>query len=101
MAANSQSQTQTQTQTQQQLLDRTTMAGMILNSNKVLDKALDPKTKLMTPGPNKFDKSKVKGVLFLSSIEAGFIFSGNIGTGILISNSNGKWSPPCAVGLTG
>ena len=35
-------------------------------------------------------------------MEAGFIFSGNVGTGLLFSrNKEGKWSAPCAIGLSG
>lgn len=38
----------------------------------------------------------------ISIIEAGFIFSGNVGTGIIVNRKpDGSWSPPCAVGLTG
>jgi SH3 domain-containing YSC84-like protein 1 len=38
----------------------------------------------------------------MSTVEFGFVFSGNVGTGILIKkNSDGSWSPPCAMGLTG
>ena len=53
-------------------------------------------------------------MILISVIEAGFIFSGNVGTGILLakhqqsdggksssSSSSSSWSPPCAVGLTG
>jgi lipid-binding SYLF domain-containing protein len=45
----------------------------------------------------------LKGICFLSTIEAGFVFSGNIGTGIVMAwnSENGSWSPPSAIGLSG
>ena len=43
-----------------------------------------------------------KGLILLSVLEAGFIFSGNVGTGIILAKkSDGSWSVPCACGLTG
>jgi lipid-binding SYLF domain-containing protein len=45
---------------------------------------------------------KCKGVILLSVIEVGFIFSGNVGTGIILAKKpDGSWSVPCACGLTG
>jgi lipid-binding SYLF domain-containing protein len=38
----------------------------------------------------------------ISVVEVGFIFSGNVGSGIIMTrDSDDAWSPPCAVGLTG
>jgi lipid-binding SYLF domain-containing protein len=38
----------------------------------------------------------------ISIVEVGFIFSGNVGTGILLKKrDDGSWSPPCAMGLAG
>ena len=43
-----------------------------------------------------------KGIILLSVVEAGFIFSGNVGTGVIIANKyDGTWSPPSALGLGG
>ena len=54
--------------------DRTTMEGMIWNANHVLDIALDPNK----PGiPHAIIKD-CKGIILLSVVEAGFIFSGNV-----------------------
>ena len=78
--------------------NRTTMAGMIWNANHVLTTALDPKTNGV---PHKLFKQELKGILLISTIEAGFIFSGNVGSGILMARREGSWSPPCAVGLAG
>jgi lipid-binding SYLF domain-containing protein len=78
--------------------DRTTMQGMIWNANHVLDQALDPATN----GVPKALFEKCKGLILISVIEAGFIFSGNVGTGLLLAKKkDGAWSAPCAVGLTG
>jgi lipid-binding SYLF domain-containing protein len=45
---------------------------------------------------------KARGIAIISSIEAGFVFSGNLGTGIVIvKDEDGEWSPPSAIGLTG
>jgi lipid-binding SYLF domain-containing protein len=78
--------------------DPTTMEGMICNANKVLDRALSPETN----GVHRGLFEKAKGIVLISSIEAGFIFSGNLGTGILMAKDKaGKWSPPSALGLTG
>ena len=75
-----------------------TMEGMIWNANHVLATALDPKT----PGvPRSLFEQELKGIVLISTVEAGFIFSGNVGTGILLARRNGEWSPPCAVGLGG
>jgi lipid-binding SYLF domain-containing protein len=42
------------------------------------------------------------GVAIISVVEVGLIFSGNVGTGILLKKKDdGSWSPPCALGLAG
>lgn len=76
------------------------MPGMIYNANKVLDTALSQKDKnkklanLLT--------GDLKGIILMSVVEAGFIFSGNLGTGILMAKKeDGSWSAPSAIGLTG
>ena len=78
--------------------NRTTMAGMIWNANHVLSTALDPKTNGV---PRSLFEQDLKGILLISIIEAGFMFTGNVGTGILLARRQGQWSPPCAVGLGG
>ena len=43
-----------------------------------------------------------KGIVFLTVIKAGFIFSGSAGTGVvMVKLPNGKWSGPSAVGCAG
>lgn len=45
---------------------------------------------------------KCKGICLISIVEVGFIFSGNVGTGIILAkNEDGSWSKPVACGLTG
>jgi lipid-binding SYLF domain-containing protein len=71
-----------------------------VTANHVLEQAL-------APGSNGVPKSlfskDLKGIILISVVEVGFIFSGNVGTGILMARDSGTktWSPPCAVGLTG
>ena len=43
-----------------------------------------------------------KGIILLSVVEAGFIFSGNVGTGVIIAHKHDEtWSPPSALELGG
>mmetsp|Transcript_69682 Transcript_69682/g.105250 ORF Transcript_69682/g.105250 Transcript_69682/m.105250 type:complete len:260 (-) Transcript_69682:82-861(-) len=71
---------------------------MIWNADHVLQQALDPKT----DGVPKDLFAKCVGILMLSVVEAGFVFSGSVGTGILLKkNEDGSWSKPCAMGLAG
>jgi SH3 domain-containing YSC84-like protein 1 len=72
--------------------------GMMWNANHVLDQALDPKTNGV---PRNLFKS-CKGIVLISVVEAGFIFTGSVGTGLLLAKkANGAWSAPSAIGLTG
>lgn len=43
------------------------------------------------------------GLVLLSAVEASFLFSGQVGTGLLLRHdkNNESWSPPCAIQLTG
>ena len=51
--------------------------------------------------PRAFFKSCV-GVVLISVVEVGFVFSGNVGTGILLKKrSDDSWSAPVACGMTG
>ncbi|KAL7524502.1 hypothetical protein ACHAWF_000978 [Thalassiosira exigua] len=78
--------------------DRTTLEGMIWNANHALDQALNPDT----PGIPRGMIENCKGIILLSVVEAGFIFSGNVGTGVVIAHKyDGTWSPPSAIGLGG
>lgn len=78
--------------------DRTTMEGMIWNASHVLDQALSPDTAGIPHGMIE----NCKGIILLSVVEAGFVFSGNVGTGVVVAHKNdGTWSPPSAIGLGG
>ena len=54
------------------------------------------------PGIPRGTIKNCKGIILLSVVEAGFIFSGNVGTGVVIAHKyDGTWSPPSAIGLGG
>jgi lipid-binding SYLF domain-containing protein len=74
-----------------------TMEGMQWNANHVLEKALDPATN----GVPRDLFRQAKGLVLISVLEVGFIFSGNVGTGILLAKKENDWSAPSAVGLAG
>eukprot|EP00545_Synedropsis_sp_CCMP1620_P003409 CAMPEP_0119014734 /NCGR_PEP_ID=MMETSP1176-20130426/10321_1 /TAXON_ID=265551 /ORGANISM="Synedropsis recta cf, Strain CCMP1620" /LENGTH=268 /DNA_ID=CAMNT_0006967971 /DNA_START=67 /DNA_END=873 /DNA_ORIENTATION=+ len=78
--------------------DPTTMEGMIWNANDVLEHALKPGINGI---PKKMFEDAI-GVVISSSVNFGFIFSGTIGSGIVIRKTDNGWgSPPCAVGMSG
>lgn len=78
--------------------DRLSMEGMIRNANDVLEQAMNPKQK----GLFKSLFQKCIGVCIFSAVEAGFVFSGQVGSGILLKKmEDGRWSPPCAMGFSG
>ena len=68
-------------------------------ADHVLELALSPKQ----TGVPKDLFHKCVGLAIISVVEVGFIFSGNVGTGILLKKKDdgSGWSPPCAMGLTG
>lgn len=67
-------------------------------ANHVLEQALSPGV----AGIPKDLFRNCKGVVLISVVEVGFIFSGNLGTGIIVAKkSDGTWSKPAACGLTG
>jgi lipid-binding SYLF domain-containing protein len=69
-------------------------------ANRLLGTAMDPSRSGLHPGL--FDDSLL-GVAFYTVLEAGIIVSGNVGTGIVMARNptNGAWSAPAAVGLSG
>jgi len=63
-----------------------------------LDQALDP----TTPGIPRGMIKNCQGVILLSMVEAGFVFSGSVGSGVIIAhNEDDSWSPPSAVSVGG
>ena len=70
-----------------------------LQANQVLDWAMDPNTGGLHPA---LFSPSLKGIAFITIVEAGFVFSGNVGTGIVMArNKDGSWSPPSALGVSG
>jgi lipid-binding SYLF domain-containing protein len=69
-----------------------------LLADHILELALSPKRQ----GVPKDLFQKCVGIAIISVVEVGFIFSGNVGTGILLKKmKDDTWSPPCALGLGG
>lgn len=75
------------------------MEGMLWSANHILDQALSPDT----PGIPRGMIKNCKGIILLSVVEAGFVFSGNVGAGVVIAHNyeTNEWSPPSALGLGG
>ena len=65
----------------------------------MLDQALDPNTPKIPRGMIK----NCKGVILLSMAEAGFMFSGSVGSGVIIGHNpeDDSWTPPSAVSVGG
>ncbi|KAL7558907.1 hypothetical protein ACA910_019441 [Epithemia clementina (nom. ined.)] len=77
---------------------RTSMDGMIWHANHILGYALHPGIR----GVPKGLFMECAGIAIMSVVDAGCIFSGTVGTGILMAhNEDGSWSAPIACGLTG
>lgn len=74
---------------------------MIDNADRILDRVIRKNKKGKTAVPKGLFK-KAKGIVIISSFEAGVLFGGHSGKGIIIAkDENGNWSPPSAIGLTG
>jgi len=75
------------------------MLGMVWNANYVLEKALHPDCNHKIPA-ELFEKCK--GIVLLTVVKAGLIFTGHAGTGVMMAkNEEGAWSPPVAVYVAG
>lgn len=74
----------------------TSMEGMISAALKILKETEDYDL------PRE-DLKNAKGVVIMESIQAGFFFSAQVGTGILLlhDKATDSWSNPLAIGLTG
>jgi len=76
----------------------TSMEGMICNANMVLTDALRPSIR----GVPKGYFMTCAGICIMTTVQAGMIFSGSVGTGIFMRrNLDGSWSNPVAVGISG
>lgn len=74
------------------------MEGMIWNSNAVLDAALNPANK----GISKELFEKCHGIVLLSIVTVGLVFSGHGGSGVIMGKKkDGTWSAPSAVAVLG
>ena len=77
------------------------LAGQIQQSVNVLRELTDP----LIEGDQKIPidiLKRAKGIVFLSQIKAGFLWSGMVGAGIIIKRlDGGRWSAPSSVGTTG
>ena len=77
------------------------MEGMIWHANEILQKAVSDKTNGIPPDVVK----NCHGVILVSVVEVGAIFSGSKGSGIIMAKDPAvpglKWSPPCACTLSG
>ena len=82
--------------------NRISMEGMIWNANHVLDAALNPDNH----GVPAELFQKCHGVVLLSVVQAGLIFTGHYGSGVLMAKhqdakGNDYWSAPVAAGAMG
>lgn len=82
--------------------NRISMEGMIWNANHVLEAALNPDNH----GVPAELFQKCHGVVLLSVVQAGFIFTGHYGSGVFMAkdqdaNGNDQWSAPVATGAMG
>jgi len=87
--------------------DRLALAGQLKQARISFERFLHPKIfdqdikeEEVIP---KWVLSKAKGIVFLTVIKAGFLFAGNVGTGVVItrrSDGNG-WSGPASVAVAG
>ena len=73
------------------------MEGMIEEALKMLDDGYSR----ISIRPSEI--KKCHGIVFLESVQVGFLFSAQMGTGILLRHDKEKnvWGPPLAIGLTG
>lgn len=72
---------------------------MIYDANEVLQWAMDPNAGGLHPG---LFGPGLLGISFMTIVEIAFLFSGNVGTGIIMARrKDGSWSPPSAIGISG
>ncbi|KAF0714062.1 Aste57867_4076 [Aphanomyces stellatus] len=68
---------------------------------KILDAFFDPKVDADKAVPFEL-LQHASGIAFLTVIKAGFIWTGKLGTGIVLSRmEDGSWSPPSGIGTAG
>mmetsp|Transcript_793 Transcript_793/g.1264 ORF Transcript_793/g.1264 Transcript_793/m.1264 type:complete len:548 (-) Transcript_793:614-2257(-) len=81
---------------------RLSMKGQIHKAYKVLLKLINPKyMKKDKQIPLNVIKN-AKGIAFVTTIKAGFVFTGTLGCGIVMARmENGEWSGPSSIGVGG
>jgi len=78
------------------------MNGQIHKAYKVMLKLINPKYVSKDKGIPLAILQKAKGIAFITSIKAGFVFTGTAGSGIVIARlDDGSWSGPSSMGLGG
>lgn len=76
------------------------MEGIIWHANEILQKAISSHG----AGLPRDIVENCHGVILISAVEAGAIFTGSVGSGIILRKdpiAGVKWSPPCACKLSG
>uniref|UniRef100_A0A6A7G0U9 SH3 domain-containing protein n=1 Tax=Hirondellea gigas TaxID=1518452 RepID=A0A6A7G0U9_9CRUS len=86
----------------QKIKDRMKLPGQIKQSRMVIERFIHPKyikgDKMI---PLKLLR-QAQGIAIISQVKAGFIFSGILGTGIIVARlPNGEWSGPSSIGTGG
>lgn len=79
----------------------TTMKGAIESATKTMEEFFSPKQDADKQIPLKLLEN-AHGLVFLTVAKAGFIWTGKIGTGLVISKlPDGRWSAPSGIGTAG
>jgi len=81
--------------------DRVSMEGILKQANDSLKRFIDPKYVKDSQLIPKFVLQKCKGIAFITIIKAGFLFSGETGTGCVMGRVGEEFSGPVAVGTGG
>lgn len=95
---------------QETLMDNTSQIPSLPSVDFYLENEIKKATSMLTVFTKTVGEEKIprelldiaKGVVFLTILKAGFMFSGRYGTGLVISKlSDGTWSAPSAVTISG
>jgi len=81
--------------------DRVSMEGILKQANESLKLFIDPKFVKDSQLIPKFVLQNCKGIAFITVIKAGFMFSGETGTGCVMGKVGEEFSGPIAIGTGG
>jgi len=81
--------------------DRVSMEGILKQANESLKLFIDPKYVKDSQLIPKFVLQQCKGIAFITVIKAGFMFSGETGTGCVMGRVGEEFSGPVAIGTGG